>query len=233
MWYENIPLISFIFLKGKCAGCGWKISLLYPIVELMTGTAALLIFRFLIVPAWASGISPEKIASLILQSSILLVTIPITVIDIYFMEIPDEITIPGFIIAFLLSLLPGGITPLQSALGILSGGGTLLFVSIVGKPLVNIFKKKENKVETVMGLGDVKLMTLIGATWGWKITSLTLVFGVFTGAITGLFLMAIKLTKNNLIPFGPFLALGLWLAVFLGEKIVFLYNSSVYDFLFK
>lgn len=214
--YENIPVLSFILLGGRCAGCRQPISVQYPLVETATALAAYAVWLYLVKPQIASLHSPTAAASVGLQIVVLLLMIPITVIDVRHYLIPDSLTLPWLCAAVLVSFLPGGITPLQCVIGVLCGGGSLFAAGFIGERL---FKKGE-----AMGGGDIKLMALVGAAFAWKIAVLAIVFAAIAGSIVGLTLIACKaLSKSHAIPFGPFLGLGLWIAVFFGDVIVRLY----------
>lgn len=218
--WENIPVVSFIFLRGRCAGCAARIPIFYPVVELCTAAAAFVLFLFLVTPALISPPSAMQVGFLVLEVVILLIVIPIAVIDLFHFIIPDSLTLPLLLCAVLYSLLPGGITPLQCGLGILAGGGSLFAVGLIGE---FVFKKGES-----MGGGDVKLMALAGAAFGWKTAFLTIMFGAITGSVGGLIMIAFrKFSKDHKIPFGPFLALGLWIAVLGGSRLLSLYQTLV------
>jgi leader peptidase (prepilin peptidase)/N-methyltransferase len=216
--YENIPVLSYVALRGRCAGCREKISLRYPLVELSTGAAAFLLYWRVVIPAVSGPLSSWLIITLVIQISVLLVLIPITVIDLLHFIIPDSITVPGLLIGILVSFFPGGISPLQCALGIAAGGGTLFIVGTLGEW---ILKKGE-----AMGGGDVKLMALCGAVFGWKIALATIILASCVGAGAGAILIAIRvLRKDHKIPFGPFLACGLWISVLYGNGLMSLYQE--------
>jgi leader peptidase (prepilin peptidase)/N-methyltransferase len=216
--WENVPVVSYLVLRGKCAGCGARIPVFYPVVELCTAVAALLLFIFLVTPALSSPPTAGKIVFLILEVAVLLLVIPIAVIDLFHFIIPDSLTLPMLICAAAVSFLPGGITPLQCGLGILAGGGSLFAVGLIGE---FVLKKGE-----AMGGGDVKLMALVGAAFGWKTAFLTIMFGAITGSVGGLAMLALKkFSKDHKIPFGPFLALGLWIAVICGDRLISLYQT--------
>jgi leader peptidase (prepilin peptidase)/N-methyltransferase len=218
--WENIPVVSFIFLRGRCAGCRACIPIFYPIVELCTAAAAFILYLFLVTPALISPPSAVQVAFLVLEILILLIVIPIAVIDLFHFIIPDSLTLPLLLCAVLYSFLPGGITPLQCGLGILAGGGSLFAVGLIGE---YVFKKGES-----MGGGDIKLMALVGAAFGWKTAFLTIMFGAITGSVGGLIMIAFrKFSKDHKIPFGPFLALGLWIAVLGGNRLLSLYQTLV------
>jgi leader peptidase (prepilin peptidase)/N-methyltransferase len=218
--WENIPVISYMFLGGKCSGCKAQIPLRYPLVEMATAAGALVLLISLIFPYAERGHTAWGHILLALQIASLMVCIPIAVIDFMHYIIPDVITIPGIIIGFAASLMPGFITPLQSLLGILAGGGSLLGLGLLGE---YVFKKKDS-----MGGGDIKLMAFLGALWGWKIALLGIMFGSILGALASLILFVIRLLpKDRRIPFGPFLAAGIWLTVLWGEALLNAYFAFI------
>ncbi len=218
--WENIPVLSYVFLGGKCSGCKARIPIFYPLVELATGFAGIALYLFLIAPALARFHSPVMMATSILQSLILLIVIPITVIDIFHFLIPDVLTLPALALAIVCAFLPGGITPLQCGLGIIAGGGFLYCAGFLGERVL----RRGN----AMGFGDVKLMALVGAAFGWKTAFLTIVLSAFTGSIVGIALLVHgKLSKDHKIPFGPFLSLGLWTTVFFGDTLISTYWAFV------
>ncbi|MFA7204487.1 MAG: prepilin peptidase, partial [Candidatus Caldatribacteriota bacterium] len=194
-FYDNIPLISYIILKGKCRNCGEPIPLQYPIVELATGLFYLALYLFY-------GLQLIALVYMMLCS----VLIIISFIDLKVEIIPDTISLPFIVIGFLLSFFLRNINPLDSMLGIITGGGSLLLVAIFGSKL---FKKE------AMGGGDIKLAAMIGAFFGWKLTLLSLFLSFFLGSIIGIIVLAASKDKsNNIIPFGPFIALGAMISMF-------------------
>lgn len=217
---ENIPVFSFLFLGGKCSECKTKISIQYPIIELITGGCVFILFTFLLKPAIIHNASTFTIIHLFFSISFLVILIPVSVIDIYHLIIPDTITIPAFFIAIAIAFLPGDITPVQSLLGILAGGGTLFIIGTIGERLL---KKGE-----VMGGGDIKLMAAAGAFFGWKVSLLAIVFAAFLGSIVGIILIVLKATdKDHKLPFGPFLASGIFTAVLVGNQIIHAYLLGI------
>jgi len=203
-FYDNIPLISYIILKGKCRNCGEPIPLQYPIVELATGLFYLALYLFY-------GLQLIALVYMILCS----VLIIISFIDLKVEIIPDTISLPFIVIGFLLSFFLRNINPLDSMLGIITGGGSLLLVAIFGSKL---FKKE------AMGGGDIKLAAMIGAFFGWKLTLLSLFLSFFLGSIIGIIVLAASKDKsNNIIPFGPFIALGAMISMFWGNAIIHWY----------
>src|ERR1035437_2178132 len=147
-WYDNIPLLSYLLLRGKCRGCGSHISLEYPLVELLNGILTLILFlRF--------GLTLDFAALFLLCSALVVITF----IDIEHQIIPDEISLPGIVIGFVLSFFLKGHGWLDSLLGILLGGGILYLVAFGYHRLTG----KEG-----MGGGDIKLLAMMGAFLGWK-----------------------------------------------------------------
>ena len=210
--WENIPVISFIMLRGKCSHCKAAISLMYPAVELVSGLVAVVLWRWYIIPMISASTIPWQIPVTIFQSLILLSMIPLFIIDCKHYIIPDLLTIPGLFLAIIFSFFPSGLTPLECALGIAAGGGSLLAVGFLGKYLL--------KKEEVMGGGDIRLMALVGALWGWKIAIVCIFIASLLGSFAGVILIVLRrLRKDRRIPFGPFLAAGVWLAVLTVEKL--------------
>jgi leader peptidase (prepilin peptidase)/N-methyltransferase len=200
-FYDNIPLISYILLKGKCRDCKSSISFEYPLVEGATALGSLVLFlRF--------GPSP----SYIIYFSFVAALIVITVIDLYHQIIPDVISLPGIGVGLLASLILPRITFLNSLIGIVLGGGSLFLVATVYQWL---FKREG------MGGGDVKLLAMIGAFLGGKAVILTILLGSLIGSIIGIIIMLVK-GKNfkYAIPFGPFLSLGAVIALFYQDEII-------------
>lgn len=200
-WYENIPLLSYLFLRGRCHGCGAHISLQYPLVELINAILTLCLFlRF----------GPTlTFAALLLFSSSLVV---ITFIDIEHQIIPDEISLSGIVIGFLLSFFikePGW---LGSLLGILLGGGSLLLVAYGYQLLTG----KEG-----MGGGDIKLLAMMGAFLGWKSVLFIIFASSLIGSIVGVSIMLLQKKDSKLaIPFGPYLASAALLYIFYGQPLI-------------
>jgi len=198
---DNIPVLSYIFLKGKCRNCGEKISIRYPTVELLTAVIYILIYSIY-------GWTIITLIYLILSSALIIISF----IDLDEQIIPDEISLPGIILGFIISFFMPYITVYNSFFGILAGGGIIYIIAILGSA---IFKKE------AMGGGDVKLAAMIGAFLGWKLVILSLFVGFFMGAVAGLFLIGLKIkSKEDLIPFGPFIVLGSFIAMFWGNNIL-------------
>ena len=210
---ENIPLLSYLFLGGKCSKCKTSISLQYPAIELLTAIIAASYWFFAASPFISQDTSPF---TYIYQGSTLiavLLLVPISVIDIRHMIIPDSLSLGGLTIAILLAFMPGDITPLQMVLGILAGGGTLYVIGIIGSATL--------KKEETMGGGDIKLMAFFGALLGWQGAAFAIVAGSFAGSIIGILLIGLKITRRDEpIPFGPFLALGILLYALFGDILI-------------
>ena len=199
-WYDNIPVLSWVFLRARCRKCGTPVSWQYPVVELITGALFLLV-------VWLTPVGP------LLFSRLLLVCILIALfgIDLEHQILPNVITLPGIAIGVIVSLVaPPGIV--DSLSGVLLGGGILY--AIAGG--YYLWRREEG-----MGMGDVKMLAMIGAFLGWKAVLVTLVLSSFSGAIIGLLLMAVQ--KGNMkfaLPFGTFLAIGALIAMLAGDPLV-------------
>lgn len=210
--WQNIPVLSYLLLRGKCHNCGSPISIRYPLVELLNGLLYLgLYYKF--GPEWYPALY-------MLLASVLVV---ITFIDLEFQLIPNVITLPAILIGIVLStfLLPdpyGFGDPLGlkgSLIGLFTGGGIFYAIQVLSLLIL----KKEG-----MGGGDTKMMAMLGAYIGWKSILITIFVGSLAGSVVGLTLIAIKgRGRDSRIPFGPFLAFGALTAIFFGRKIVGLY----------
>jgi leader peptidase (prepilin peptidase) / N-methyltransferase len=199
-WYQNFPIFSFIFLKGKCSNCGIKISLRYPLVEALTA------FSFV-----AVAFQSENIWSWPFSFFFFSVLIAGTFIDLDHWLLPDKLTLSGIVVGFCGSLTVLPISPLNSFLGILFGGGILYLIAW----LYLAATKKDG-----LGGGDIKFLAMVGAFLGIKGALITLIISSFLGSILGIFLILAKGRKTNTaIPFGPFLAAGSALAFFFGEPL--------------
>jgi leader peptidase (prepilin peptidase)/N-methyltransferase len=221
-WYDNIPIVSFFALRGKCRTCGLPISWRYPLVELLN--ALLYLWSFA-----AFGLSGEAALAMLLCSSLIVITF----IDLDHQIIPDVITLPGMIIGliaapfFMSALEPplafglSRVLPhaglyltgfVNSLAGLLLGAAPLFLIGWVWEKL--------RKVEA-MGGGDVKLMGMVGSFLGWKGAFLTIMLGALTGSVAGVLLILLKKHQaDKVIPFGPYLALGTLLTLFLGQDIL-------------
>jgi leader peptidase (prepilin peptidase)/N-methyltransferase len=200
-FHDNIPLVSYLLLKGRCRYCKESISVQYPLIEGITALSSLFLFiKF--GPSLGFLIYFAFVAALIV----------ITVIDLYHQIIPDVISLPGIGVGLLGSLVLPQLTFFDSLIGFLVGGGSLFLVATLYQWL---FKREG------MGGGDVKLLAMIGAFLGWKAVILTILLGSLVGSITGIIIMALKGKDfKYAIPFGPFLSLGAVIALFYEAEII-------------
>jgi len=199
-FYDNIPLISFILLGGKCRSCGAKISWRYPLVELITAVFSVLLFlKF--------GLTLNFLVYFIFTS----VLIVITFIDLDHQIIPDILSLPGIPVFFLASVfLVREITWKDALLGVLIGGGILYTIALVHE----LITKREG-----MGGGDIKLLAMIGGFLGWKSLLFVILLSSLLGTIIGIAVIAVK--KQDMkyaIPFGPFLSAAAVAYPFWGDK---------------
>lgn len=195
--YDNIPVISYLLLRGRCRHCHAPISLRYPLVELMTAVLFLAIWN-LYGPTWLTPIYMVVVSGLILGSFV----------DIDHMILPDRVTLGGMISGLILSYfvpslhgVEDGVRSLiASGIGLATGAGILYVVGVLGKAA---FKKD------AMGLGDVKLLGAIGAFFGWQAVLFTIVISSVIGTVVGVLLIALGgLELRGRMPFGPYLALA-------------------------
>ena len=201
-WYDNIPLVSFLVLRGRCRGCRAGIPWRYPIVEAVTGGAFALAYVLL-------GPTPKFLVAAILLGAL----IAITAIDLRHQIIPDVISLPGIVVGFVAnSLLPGGVDWLDSLIGIAVGGGIFLVIILVSGG--------------GMGGGDMKLGAMLGAFLGWKLGLLALLLGVLAGGAVAVVLLLLgRKDRKDAIPFGPYLALGGAIALLWGDQVLTWYLS--------
>ena len=200
-WYDNLPVLSWILLQGRCRNCKAPISIRYPIVELLTGGFALIL--------WMSfGLDWQTLIYFIFVSALLVITF----IDIDHRIIPDIISLPGIPIGFAASFILPQIDWTDSLIGILAGGGSLLAIAWG----YQLFTGKDG-----MGGGDIKLLAMIGAFLGWKGVLFTLMAASFVGTFVGLIVM-IRARKGMklAIPFGPFLSIGAICYIFFGPQLI-------------
>lgn len=200
-WFDNIPIVSYLLLDGKCRSCQTKISLQYPLVELLNGLLSLALFlRF----------GPTLSFSVLFIFCSALVVI--TFIDIEHQIIPDEISLPGIVVGFVFSFFLNGHGWLNSLLGILLGGGSLLLVAYGYHWLTG----KEG-----MGGGDIKLLAMMGAFLGWVSIPFIIFASSLVGSVVGISMMLIQKKDSKLaIPFGPYLAFGALLYIFYGHRLI-------------
>jgi leader peptidase (prepilin peptidase)/N-methyltransferase len=199
-WYENIPLVSFIVQGGRCRGCGSRIAWRYPVVEALTAILFAASWWY-----WGPGV---LLVSRVLFGCGLVV---LFAIDLEHQLLPNTITLPGIVVGFLFSLLtePGWFA---SLIGIVIGGGVLFAVAEV----YYRFRHEEG-----LGMGDVKMLAMIGAFLGWKLTLVTLMAASFAGSVVGVGLIASgRGGMKYALPFGTFLALGAAVAATVGPSLL-------------
>lgn len=201
---DNIPVLSYLILGGKCRACKAKIAFRYPLVEFLNASLYVLV-------VWRYGPGWDALLYWIFCSSLVVITF----IDLDFQIIPDRITLAGIPVALLAGslLLPdpfmrdSALGLRDSVVGFLAGGGLFYFVALVSRG--------------GMGGGDIKMMAMVGSLMGWKSVLLTTFLGSLTGAVVGIFLMVFRgKGRKTKIPFGPFLALGSLITLLFGQEIL-------------
>ena len=208
---DNIPLVSFILLKGKCRKCKSKISWQYPLVEFIT--PILIVITYL-----QFGLSWEFAAKAILCLSL----ISVFFIDLKHRIIPDVVTLPGIALGLFFSFFVKSPSVVNSLIGIFVGGVLFYLSAVLGELL---FKKES------MGGGDIKLAMMLGAFLGWQKILLVFLASALLGTIIGgtALLFSKKVKETRMIPFGPFLALGAILAMFLGDTLISAYIRTFFQ----
>lgn len=205
-WQDLIPIFSFLFLKGRCRYCQKPISRQYPLVELFTGIIFVLVYYFL--RSDLSGRSDLLIFNLVISSFFII----IFVYDLKHYIIPDKVVFPAIGIAFVYDLLKSDFQWKSDFLISAVGASGFFFL------IVLISRGKG------MGIGDIKLAFLMGLFLGWPNIIAALFLAIFLGAIMGIgLIISGKKTLKSEVPFGPFLTIGAFLALFWGEKIMNFY----------
>ena len=213
-WYDNIPFISYILLRGKCRHCGKKIPFRYFLVEMITALTLLVFYVFF-------GISAKFFVYAALSCALIVSTF----IDFDFQIIPDEITLGGLVLGIILSVIFPGLHGVssrlaglgQSLLGMLAGG---LSIWLIGKLGEFMFKKES------MGGGDVKFLAMIGSILGWKAALLIFFIAPFFGAVVGIVMRVKK--GAEVIPYGPYLSLATFLVMLWGSNILQFFFITYY-----
>ena len=205
-WFQNIPIISYVFLGGKCASCRVGISLRYPAIETLTGLLfALVLYYF--------GFSTATLVYWLF----LAVLVVIAFIDLDHQIIPDVISLPGIAIGFVCSFFVPWLSWLDSVLGIIVGGGVLLAIAWIYEKVT----KREG-----MGGGDIKFLGMLGAFLGWKAILPIVFIASLIGSLIGVPLMLLQKGDTKLaISFGPFLAFAATVYLFWGRELVYWYLS--------
>lgn len=205
--WENIPVISYAFLRGKCSCCKTPISLRYPLIEALTGMLAGLI-------SWKFGYSSLTVAAWIFSFAL----IALTFIDFDTQLLPDDITLPLMWVGILFNL-DGGFTDLRSAV-IGAVGGYMILWSVYW--LFKLVTGKEG-----MGYGDFKLLAAIGAWFGWQLLPAVILLSSIVGSIIGIGMIILARQGRDVpIPFGPYLALGGIAALFFGQQLSSFYLGA-------
>lgn len=207
-FYENIPVLSWLFLRGKCSQCKNTIAKRYPLVELTTAVLSIVI-------AYIYGVSSITLFMLLLTWGL----IALTLIDLDHMLLPDQIVMPLLWLGLLFNI-SGGFVPLQDAV-IGAAVGYMSLYSVFW--LFKLLTGKEG-----MGHGDFKLFALFGAWIGWQLLPILILMASVVGAVVGISLMAFKGHKREqAIPFGPYLAVAGWVCILWGEGIWSWYLSFI------
>lgn len=205
-FYDNIPLLSYLWLGGRCRACRTPISIRYPLVEAVNALGYLAIVWYF-GPTWTAALYALLFSALVV----------VTGTDLSHKIIPNVITLPGMVVGLLgaATVLPVGV--INSVVGLTVGGGLLWLLAWLSPYLFG----KEG-----MGGGDIKLLAMVGAFLGWKPALLTIMIGSLTGSIIGISLIALRITKrDDYIPFGPFLVLGALLSLFFAQPLLDWYQG--------
>ena len=200
-FYDNIPVLSYILLRGRCRDCGEKIALRYPLVEAITAAFSLLLF-------WKYGVTFQWVFSFAFVCALIVITF----IDLDHQIIPDVISLPGIPIFFLAAVFVMKLRFLDAFLGFLIGGGVLYGIAFV----YELLTKREG-----MGGGDIKLLAMIGAFLGWQSLLFVLLFSSLLGAVVGIAVMLAKgQDMKYAVPFGPFLSAAAAAYIFIGDAVM-------------
>ena len=199
-WFENVPIVSYAVLGGRCRTCKAPISVRYPVIEALT--AAMFAAGW-----WYYGPGPLLASRLIFGCALIV----LFAIDLEHHLLPNVITLPGIVIGFMFSFVnPPGWR--DSLIGILVGGGVLFLIA------EGYYRIRH---EEGLGMGDVKMLAMIGAFLGWQLTLLTLMLGSFAGTIIGVVMLATgRGTMKYALPFGTFLSIGAALSAAVGQSIL-------------
>ena len=210
-WHDNIPLLSFLLLRGKCRDCGEKISLQYPLVELLT--ALLFVGTYL-----AFGLSVYSVCAALFCAALLF----LSVTDIQCLIIPDPYHVVILVLALICAFFPSPVVWYDRLIGFAGGGGILYLIAVLSEKIL----KKEG-----MGGGDIKLLAVSGAFLGWQLVLLGLFLGSIVGAVIGIIAMTSKKAEGlaSKIPFAPSLSVGMIISLFFGWQIIDWY---LYTFVF-
>ena len=198
-WHDNIPLLGYTLLRGRCRQCGGRISPRYVVVEAATA--------LLFLGLWwheAGAVGPFLVDAVFATALVIGMGI-----DLEHRLLPDRVTLPLLGFGLLVSLLPGGMAPLGAVIGALAGGGLMYGIAVVGDA---VYKRE------TMGGGDIKLAAAIGAFIGWRVLLVALFASFVLGALGGVIYLGLG-GKDRTVPFGPFLAAGALIALIVGQEI--------------
>ena len=206
-WYDNVPVVSFVALRGRCRACAMTIPWRYPVVEAVTGA----LFG-------AAPLAFGATLHAVVACALLAALVAITMIDLERHIIPDVISLPGTLAGVLANLATGRVSWKESVIGVVVGGGVFLTIALVGSWLAG---------QDAMGGGDIKLAAMLGAFLGWKVLLFSLFVSALGGGILAAALMGSGLRgRKDPLPFGPFLAAGGAVGLFWGERMVRWYLSA-------
>jgi len=222
-WYDNVPVLSYLALRGRCRHCGARISLQYPLIELAVGVI------------WAGaalwfGLSVDALRAALLAT----LALGIALTDARHYIIPDEFSLGGLGAGLALSLAPGGLRLVDALIGAASGFALLWVVKtagdwalarglIRGKELEQVLE--EGETPTTLGLGDLKMMAMVGSFLGWRGVLLTAFLGSLSGVV--IFVPLLLLKRRSPVPFGVFLAIGSVVTVVAGDQLLGWYASWI------
>lgn len=207
--WQNIPILSYLLMRGRCTGCNTKISIQYPLVELLMGLLGLVL-------AWKFGVSLQLVCAIALTSAL----VALSGIDFKTQLLPDSITLPFLWLGLLISLIGAGvfISPSHAIIGAAVGYLSLWSV-------YHLFKLATGKEG--MGYGDFKLLAMLGAWLGLSNLPTVIILSAGVGSIIGIGLMVVKgSSRSTAIPFGPYLAIAGWIALIWGDDIARMYLSA-------
>ena len=219
-WYDNIPLVSFFLLRGRCRTCRARIGWRYPLVEVLTAVLFVQsIGRFGVTAADVARAQGDDVV--IAVRSMVLVTLLVIVFftDLYHYIIPNRITYPGIAIGLLFASLQGWPALAVAAITAAALGGGFIVLNVLSARFLG---------EEGMGLGDAKLAAMIGAFLGWPTAGVAIFLGIFLGGVAGAILLALRKKKRREhIPFGPALATGALLAMWWGPALLRWYENRM------
>lgn len=200
---DLVPILSYLFLRGKCRYCRTKISPVYPLGEMFT--TILLVFTY-----YKIGLSKELFIAIPLMAMLATITIS----DLLYQVIPNKVNLAGFIYFAIVHLFYQPLPYLEYVIGVFAGGGLLFLIAVLSKG--------------GMGGGDIKLMAVVGMAIGWKLTLLSFFVASLIGGIIGVILLATKKVKRRQpIPFGPFLAAGIIIIYLWGNELINAYLNYI------